>query len=294
MSAALEITRAGPLVSIQDAGRFSALRHGVAASGPMDRAAFAAAGAALPARGTAGLEFTAAGLAFTLAGGPTLIGFAGGAFAITRNGSPLPWPGHARLAPGDRIAIAPGPSGNYGYLRLDREILVPPLMGSRATNLTIGLGGFAGRALAPGDSVPLGPACAPEPAKPVPPAPADGPIRILWGLHADRFPAALRTRFLEADFTVSRRLDRMGVRLDDGEGVFAGAAILSLVSDAIVPGDIQILGDGTPIVLMADHQPTGGYPRIATIISADRDRFAQLRPGTPVRFRSVTLDRARP
>ena len=75
-------------------------------------------------------------------------------------------------------------------------------------------------------------------------------------------------------------------------GVFAGVQQLALVSDAIVPGDIQILGDGTPIVLLADHQPTGGYPRIATIIDADRDRFAQLRPGTEVRFTPVTVAHA--
>jgi len=75
--------------------------------------------------------------------------------------------------------------------------------------------------------------------------------------------------------------------------VFAGLHHLSLVSDAIVPGDIQILGDHSPIVLMRDHQPTGGYPRIATVVSADLDRFAQLRPGTEVRFQPVTLEHAR-
>jgi allophanate hydrolase subunit 2 len=85
----------------------------------------------------------------------------------------------------------------------------------------------------------------------------------------------------------------MGVRLTDTAGVFATAPILSLVSDAVVAGDIQILGDGTPIVLMRDHQPTGGYPRIATVISADLDRFAQLRPGTPLAFAPVTLHKAR-
>jgi len=85
----------------------------------------------------------------------------------------------------------------------------------------------------------------------------------------------------------------MGVRLVDAAGVFAEQRRLNLVSDAIVPGDIQILGDGTPIVLMRDHQPTGGYPRIATVASADLNRFAQLRPGTDVRFRPVTLEHAR-
>lgn len=84
----------------------------------------------------------------------------------------------------------------------------------------------------------------------------------------------MRQRFVGTLFTVLRRLDRMGVRLQGDAGVFSDAATLSLMSDAIVPGDIQILGDGTPIVLMRDHQPTGGYPRIGTIISADLDRFA--------------------
>ena len=84
----------------------------------------------------------------------------------------------------------------------------------------------------------------------------------------------------------------MGARLDDAGGVFAAPRRLSLVSDAIVAGDIQILGDGSPIVLLRDHQPTGGYPRIATVISADLDRFVQLRPGTDVRFEPVTVEKA--
>jgi len=119
-----------------------------------------------------------------------------------------------------------------------------------------------------------------------------GPIRVVWGVHADVFPAETRERFASQTFQVSPQLDRMGVRLRDGAGVFADAKVLSLVSDAVVPGDIQILGDGTPIVLMRDHQPTGGYPRIATVISADFDRFAQLRPGSEVRFQPVTLAHA--
>jgi len=92
---------------------------------------------------------------------------------------------------------------------------------------------------------------------------------------------------------VSQNLDRMGVRLTDTAGIFRTRPRLMLVSDAIVPGDIQILGDGTPTVLMRDHQPTGGYPRIATIVSADLDRFAQIRPGTEVRFQPVSLEHAR-
>ena len=116
---------------------------------------------------------------------------------------------------------------------------------------------------------------------------------MLWGIHADLFDASVRASFAAATFAISPSLDRMGVRLADTAGVFTGQRRLSLVSDAIVAGDIQILGDGAPIVLMRDHQPTGGYPRIATVVSADFDRFAQLRPGTEVRFRPVTLEHAR-
>ena len=115
---------------------------------------------------------------------------------------------------------------------------------------------------------------------------------MIWGLHADLFDAAVRTRFVDAAFAVSTRIDRMGARLIDPGGVFSGKTPLSLVSDAIVAGDIQILGDGTPIVLLRDHQPTGGYPRLATVISADLDRFVQLRPGAEVRFEPVTLAHA--
>jgi allophanate hydrolase len=106
------------------------------------------------------------------------------------------------------------------------------------------------------------------------------------------FAAATRQSFLSSSFTISSRMDRMGVRLNDSEKVFAAATNLFLASEAIVPGDLQIMGDGTPIVLMRDHQPTGGYPRIATIISADLDRFAQTRPGTSIAFTPVTVERA--
>ena len=121
---------------------------------------------------------------------------------------------------------------------------------------------------------------------------SDNHIRVVWGLHAELFSPEIRAGMLQASFQISTKLDRMGVRLEDKGGVFTDATILSLVSDAIVPGDIQILGDGTPIVLMRDHQPTGGYPRIATIITADLDRFAQLRPGSSVAFTSVSVDHA--
>ncbi|MDO8360672.1 MAG: biotin-dependent carboxyltransferase family protein [Devosia sp.] len=286
---AIVLTRAGPLTTLQDAGRFGMLAHGVSASGPMDRGAYLMAGAALERAGETAIEFSQ-GLEFD-ADGDLLFAVAGGDFKLWINGAVAAWPVAATLKSGDHVAVAPGAWGNYGYLRFDREIDVPPVLGSRSTNVTVGLGGFKGRALKAGDRLGFG--AMGEPVAQVDALTGAGPVRVIWGLHADLFDNAVRRRLVEQGFFVSTNLDRMGVRLTDPAGVFDGQRKLNLVSDAIVPGDIQILGDGTPIVLMRDHQPTGGYPRIATVVSADFDRLAQLRPGTEVRFRPVTLEHAR-
>jgi allophanate hydrolase len=287
------ITRVGPATTIQDAGRFGMLRHGISASGPMDGGAFRRAGVLLGRAGGEGIEFSAAGLAFTLEDGKTAAAFAGGSFLLKINGAAADWPARADLKAGDRVEITPGADGNYGYVRFDQGIDVPLVLGSRSTNLVAGLGGLDNRALQAGDLLMLRDLESEAGIETAPAAESDGPIRVIWGLHADLFAPAVRQFFLETPFRVSRRLDRMGVRLDDPAGVFAGMAALSLVSDAVVAGDIQVLGDGTPIVLMRDHQPTGGYPRIATVISADLDRLAQLRPGTELAFCPVTLHKAR-
>ncbi|MDR3470833.1 MAG: biotin-dependent carboxyltransferase family protein [Devosia sp.] len=296
MTAALRLTRVGPSATVQDAGRFGLLQHGISASGPMDRGAFDRAGKALGDPGSAGVEFTLAGLDFVVVGEALRGGFLGGSFSLRINGVAQSWPYVGDLAPGDRVEITPGPAGNYGYCRLDREIGVPLLLGSRSTNLIAALGGLDGRALRAGDVLPLATVAGSGERDAATPAavPIDSdPIRFVWGIHADLFAPATRRAFTEERFTVSNRLDRMGVRLDDPAGVFAGAPILSLVSDAIVAGDVQILGDGTPIVLMRDHQPTGGYPRIATVITVDLDRFAQLRPSSTLAFTPITLQKAR-
>ena len=264
----ITIIRVGPQTTLQDAGRFGMLKHGISASGPMDRGAYEAAGRALGRAGTTAIEFTQ-GLAFET-DGPLNVA----------------WPDVAALKAGDRLEIPSAP-GNYGYLRFDREIDVPLLLGSRSTNVTVGLGGYKGRTLKVGDRIGLGAPGVPSPAPTA--IAAAGPIRLIWGLHADLFDNSLRRHLTESGFRISTSLDRMGVRLIDPKSLFRDQRRLSLVSDAIVPGDIQILGDGTPIVLMRDHQPTGGYPRVATIVSADLDRFAQLRPGSELTFRAVAL-----
>lgn len=291
MSAVLAILRAAPLTSIQDHGRLGMLRHGISASGPMDGAGFALAGA-WAGGGGGGIEFTTAGLEIRLASGQRRVGFAGGDFVVRLNGARLDWPGTAEMAEGDTLAVTPGRWGNYGYIRFDGDIDVPPVLGSMATSSRARLGGIDGRSLRVGDVIALTGTGSGTSVAAAQRDPESGPIRVTWGLHADLFSAARRQSFVGGGFVISSSLDRMGVRLVDPDRLFADAAILSLASDAIVPGDIQILGDGTPIVLMRDHQPTGGYPRIATVITADLDRFAQMRPGSPVAFAPVTVEHA--
>lgn len=288
---AIRLIRVGPSTTIQDRGRFGNLYHGISASGPMDRGAFERVLVRLGRPLGEAIEITRTGMAFEMTGGSAQAAFDGGAFTLAVNGVAQPWPARLPLAAGDRVTVTPGPSGNYGYVAFDHLIDVPLVLHSRATNLVAGIGGHA---LQAGDELELLSAAAlAAPVEPERPAATGGPIRFVWGLHANLFAAEIRQAFVARPFLISTRLDRMGVRLTDAAGVFSGAPILSLVSDAIVPGDVQVLGDGTPIVLMRDHQPTGGYPRIATVITADLDRFAQLRPGTELAFAPVSLHNAR-
>lgn len=291
MRAKLRLQRVAPLTTIQDVGRFGMLRHGLSASGPMDRGAFDLAGKLAKASG-AGIEFTLAGLDLVVEAGKCRIGLAGGVFNAKLNGYKLAWPAATEVSAGDVLSIIPGASGNYGYLRFDGEFGLEPVLGSRATSTRVRLGGFDGRALEAGDLIELTPNDQNHDIDCPVPRYEEGLIRFIWGIHAHAFPAEVRHRFCSASFAISRRLDRMGVRLEDEAGVFASTTSLSLVSDAVVPGDIQILGDGSPIVLMRDHQPTGGYPRIATMITADLDRFAQMRPGQAVAFAPVSVEHA--
>ena len=293
MSVQLKIARAGPLVTIQDAGRRGYFQDGISASGPMDVGAFNYAGDMLGTSATTGLEITTAGVDFTISGGEISVSFTGGEFTLFINGVALGWNCIQLLKSDDFVEVKPGPKGNYGYIRFNADIDVPKVLGSRSTNLIVSLGGLEGRALMAGDVLGFVPATeAPAAAQKVTPDNDGAPIRFIWGIHADHFNAKVRDDLNTKPFHISTRMDRMGVRLVDDQKIFADARILSLVSEPVVSGDIQILGDGTPIILMRDHQPTGGYPRIGTVISADLDRFAQLRPGAEVHFNSVTVDHA--
>jgi biotin-dependent carboxylase-like uncharacterized protein len=295
MSAALKIVNAGPGVTLQDAGRHGYLRYGVTAAGPMDAPAMATANlAAGRAAGATAIEVSLGGIEVSAEGAALPVAIAGGNFDITLDGQRLPAAVRLALTPGPKLRIRAGSDGAWCYLAVGGAIDVPPMLGSNATHTRSALGGIDGRALGAGDALPVRDIGAGESGAAALTAPwldkSDEPIRVILGPQDDYFPKPQIEALVRERWTISNRSDRMAYFLD-GASITPENA-LNIVSDGIVMGAIQVLGDGRPMVLMADRQVTGGYPKIATVIGPDLGRLAQLRPGAPVRFAVTTIDAA--
>jgi allophanate hydrolase len=290
--AAFRIVRAGPHVTIQDAGRPGLMRFGIPASGPMDRRAAAIANVALgnPAAAPV-IEVSPGGLTLDLANGSLTVAIAGGGFvadhAGVRRGS---WEVFD-LSQGERLTIRPGPWGSWTCLAVAGRIDVAPWLGSVATHSPSGLGG--GRLVAGMDlrianperrSALTGPIPCPVWARP------RHVLRVVPGPQDRFFPRDALATLTGAPFRLTEARDRMGWRLSGPALIPEGA--LSIPSEAIIRGSVQVSGDGTPTVLLADHQTTGGYPRIATVVSDDIDGLTQCRPGDQVRFMAIQPDEA--
>jgi 5-oxoprolinase (ATP-hydrolysing) subunit C len=294
--AALRVLSAGPGVTLQDAGRHGYLRYGVTAAGPMDPLAYATANLAVgnPAGSTA-IEISLGGIALTTEAEPLAIALAGGDFAISLDARPLPSTAVVlTLEPGAVLNIRAGQSGAWCYLAIAGRLVVPQLLGSNATHTRTGFGGVDGRALRTGDRLPVEPSRASMPSLGAIAAPwLDRPpaiIRVVLGPQDDYFSAGQIAAFLDGPWRVSVKADRMAYFLDGPRLTHAKG--YNIVSDGIAMGAIQVPGDGRPIVLMADRQSTGGYPKIATVIGPDLGRLAQARPGTAFRFEAVSIAEA--
>ncbi|TDU00632.1 biotin-dependent carboxylase-like uncharacterized protein [Azorhizobium sp. AG788] len=291
----LRILSAGPGVTLQDAGRHGLLRFGVTGAGPMDPLAFALANrvAQVP-EGAAALEISMGGVELEAVEAPVTVALVGGAFRITLDGQPVPSACRLTLEVGQKLAVRAGTTGAWCYLAPCGAIDIPPTLGSLSTHARSGLGGLKGRALMAGDLLPLAgghvlPGGTMELAAPVLNRPGEI-IRVMLGPQDDYFNAAEIAAFLAGPWTVSVRSDRMAYFLDGTPLTHAGG--FNIVSDGIAHGAIQVPGEGFPVVLMGDRQPTGGYPKIANVIGADLGRIAQLRPGATFRFAAVTAEEA--
>ncbi|MGX0903861.1 biotin-dependent carboxylase-like uncharacterized protein [Roseovarius sp. MBR-79] len=290
MSRALIVHQAGPGVTVQDLGRPGYLAYGLSRGGAADRLAIFEGAALLgqdPA--LAALEMAGMGGTFT-ASEDMRIALTGAPMRASIDGAPLTWNASHLLPAGARLTIGPATAGVYGYLHVGGGIATPDILGARSAHLAAGIG----RALKADDTLPIGPDRGQETGLVLDPEDrfSGGEVRVVAGYQTPMFPEDEVTRFECTRFTRDARGNRMGVRLaPDGAG-FAARAGLTVLSEAIVPGDIQITGDGAPFVLMAECQTTGGYPRIGAVLPCDLPRVAQAAPGTALRLRFVPPDEA--
>ncbi|WP_425093429.1 biotin-dependent carboxyltransferase family protein [Tropicimonas sp. S265A] len=294
----LKIIDPGPATMVQDMGRHAARRQGVPVAGTLcpDWLQLANLLIGNPPD-AAGLEFRLMGPRFTVEGAETTLAVAGPA-ELSLDGAEgsqtVPAWTAVRAQPGDRIAVGRITAGTTALLVVSGGIATDPFLGSRSTYARAHLGGFEGRALRPGDILPCG-APATTLLHQLSPAPSEdvqAPIRVVLGPQDDHFDAASITAFLDGVYTVTNSVDRMGMRLE-GPGLnHRSPEMREIVSDAIVPGAVQVPGNGQPIVLLADGQTVGGYPKIATVISADLPRLARRAPTERIRFAAVSPARA--
>lgn len=287
-TASFIVTHAGPHVSIQDSGRPGLMRFGVPTSGPMDRTAFAIANTAIGNSAVPpAIEISMGGLQLECVEGSVTIVMAGGGFQVAIDQASFGSWVVATMQAGSRLSVKPGPWGSWTYLAFAGELQSKRWLGSAATHSQSGFGG--GR-LAVGQRLVIENAevrpdrCGEIPC-PVFARPRTS-VRVVLGPQDRFFGSEAIEALLSQPFTLTDAYDRMGVRLAGPTLRLVGK--LDMPSEAIVRGSIQVAGDGHPTVLLADHQTTGGYPKIATVIADDVDCFVQLRPRNQVVFERIT------
>lgn len=286
----VHVIRPGLRTTVQDEGRWGSQARGVPVAGPMDPFSHRLANALV------GNARTAATLEIALAG-PELefddervVAVTGGAFALAADGCGVPHGRPFLVAPRTRLLFGARGAGARAYLAVEGGFDVPLVLGSRATHVPSGIGGWTGRALARGDRIPLGP---------VSPlhrgvrrlgaaAPSDGPrlVRVLPGPDLERFADEALDDLQADSYVVANDSDRIGYRLIGRPLRHTRGA--DIISDATPVGSIQVPASGHPVLLMADGPTTGGYTRIATVIRADIGVAGQASPGDSLSFRVCT------
>jgi antagonist of KipI len=285
----LLVVKPGLLTTIQDRGRWGLQARGVPVAGPMDPCSHRLANA------LAGNDVDAATLEVTLIG-PELefddervIAVAGAEFELTVDGRNVPANAAFVVASGSCLRFGRRLRGARAYVALSGGVGVAPTLGSRATHVISAMGGLDGRPLKAGDRVPLGDpmrarnTMSAQPRSPLFALPEGrARIRVLAGPQQDYFAPDALDVLQSAPYTISNTSDRMGFRLEGPALTHARGA--DIISDATPLGVLQVPASGLPILLMADRQTTGGYPKIATVISADISVAGQLAPGDAISF----------
>ena len=275
----IEILRPGPLATVQDLGRPGYAHLGVGRSGAADRASLRLANRLVGNPETAaGLEITFGGLTARFTA-PALIALTG-APAPVRSGR-VAYHGPVAVGAGDELVLGAPERGVRTYLAVRGGIDVPPVFGSRATDL---LGGLGPPALEPGTRLAIGTGAGAFPAVEVAPVAAPGPtLTVRAGPRADRFADDALTALVDGPYTVTAESNRVGLRLDGPP--LRHRDRRELPTEGLAEGSLQVPPAGQPILMLADHPVTGGYPVIAVLDEAAISAAAQARPGDEVRFR---------
>ena len=285
------ISFAGPLVTFQDIGRPGNMRYGVSASGPMDIVAFEAANAVLgnDTKQTA-IEISLGGLILQCHEGSITLAITGGDFLIEYQGQKISSWTVLTLQKGERLSVRAGKSGSWAYLAFSGKLNVNDWLNSSSTHST---SGFGGGVLKTGQKFTLtdasnqenriGPILKPN-------FYTNDLIHAVLGPQDQYFMNTAIKIFSNSIFKVSDNYDRMGMQLTGPKLELKSA--LSIPSEPVVKGSIQVSGDGIPTILLADHQTTGGYPKIATVISSDINRLVQFRSNQSVEFKLISSNEA--
>lgn len=295
----VKIHESGPLTTVQDKGRKGYQKFGMPVAGAMDLFSYRIANLLV------GNDDGAAAMEFTLQGPKmefleeTVIAITGAEAVPFLNNKPVPLWQSIFVAKGSILSFQGIKSGLRGYIAISGGINVPQILGSSSTYLRGNIGGFSGRKLEAGDIIKVNNSplenCTdykrlrlPEDLIPV--IKQNETIRVILGPQDELFKKESIDTFLASDYEISAESDRMGYRLSGP--IIEHKESADIISDGIPPGAIQVPGHGQPIIMLSDRQTTGGYAKIATVISTDLNTLAQLTPGSKIRFKPVTLEEA--
>lgn len=299
MSGALKVLQPGLFTTVQDLGRHGGQRFGIPVSGASDPVALRAANVVVGnPQGVAALEMALMGPTLEVVADSVRVCVAGGTTELhvlrddgePRRVKPLE---SVRVMRGEKLRVGAITGSAVAMLAIEGGIDVAPFFGSRSTYVRGAFGGLDGRALREGDLLPLAMESAPERTEVqlerldlVPRT----RIRVVLGPQDDFFSQEAVRTLLCATYTVTREADRMGLRLDGPKLTHTKG--FNIVSDGIAPGAIQVPGNGLPIILLADRQSTGGYPKIATVASVDLAALGRVSPGAQLAFEAITVEAA--
>ena len=287
----IRVRRPGLLTTVQDLGRPGLAHLGVPTAGAADRRAFGLANRLVGNRpGAAGLEITLAGPELELEA-DGWVALTGGRVAADLDGRPVPMDVAVRVEAGQVLRIGPVTAGLRAYLAVRGGIDVPAVLGSRSTDTLAPVGPPR---LAEGTALPVGDLADGDPYRQVAPTPPVDPepvLAVVRGPRDDVFTDQAVAALIGAAWTITSDSDRTGVRLDGP--VLERRRQVELASEGMVEGSLQVPPDGHPILFLANHPTTGGYPVIAVVAGQDLPLAAQARPGTRLRFRFVSVTAAR-